>query len=448
MHGQSDHPRFQHINSTYALRELEWTLTECIQHVTEKGRFEARREHESYILVRERDGKLWQKHGSYYLQDEGGNLIVQPDPQSSRYGMTPQGVLQLCVLSSAPFRTVEEPLMADLRPAITLSRKKPRPCIDRPRLVEALADALFWYESSIHALEEQSTVQSRLDWSPITRLLFDHFDVIADDVDAALNRYRGKDSLPEGLDHDWLEGVLRVYPQLKTLSRKDIYKWLELAPAVAQLLQTVPGIAYAKLPWPNPPFSRSKIDIELGDLQRQILFDSYDNEVQKARKWAMKFDQEAQSILEQWRDEGILEHWLGRGQKAVIQEMTRIIWGNDSFSPARDEKRIPRREHFKGHLHALNLVLSQGTWPRRSLEDTPLYELLLLRMDDAFMRYGSFKPHNAFDYARVAILQQVGLEDLAEPHLIVDRIRQRLKRFEMKLQDALKAATDQRRTAT
>jgi len=25
-HGQSDHPRFQHLNSTYALRELEWTL--------------------------------------------------------------------------------------------------------------------------------------------------------------------------------------------------------------------------------------------------------------------------------------------------------------------------------------------------------------------------------------------------------------------------------------
>jgi hypothetical protein len=39
-------------------------------------------------------------------------------------------------------------------------------------------------------------------------------------------------------------------------------------------MQTVPGIAYAKLPWPNPPFARSEIDIELEGLQRQILFDS------------------------------------------------------------------------------------------------------------------------------------------------------------------------------
>jgi hypothetical protein len=52
-HRPSDSHRFWHINSPHALRGLKWTLPECIQHVTEKGRFEARYEHESYILVRE-----------------------------------------------------------------------------------------------------------------------------------------------------------------------------------------------------------------------------------------------------------------------------------------------------------------------------------------------------------------------------------------------------------
>jgi hypothetical protein len=200
----------------------------------------------------------------------------------------------------------------------------------------------------MHTLEEQSTVQSHLDWSPITQLRSDHFDVIADDVDAALNRYRGKDPLPEGFNHDWLEGVLRVYPQLKTLSRKDIREWLALAPAVAQLLQTVPSIAYAKLPWPNPPFARLDIDIKLEGLQRQILFDSYDDEVQKARKWAMKFDQEAQSILEQWWDEGSLKQGLDRWQEAILWEMTRIIWGNDSLSSARARRESPSVSASKG----------------------------------------------------------------------------------------------------
>jgi hypothetical protein len=35
-HAQSDHRRFQHLNSPHALGELEWTLPECIQHVTER----------------------------------------------------------------------------------------------------------------------------------------------------------------------------------------------------------------------------------------------------------------------------------------------------------------------------------------------------------------------------------------------------------------------------
>jgi len=87
------------------------------------------------------------------------------------------------VLFSAPFRAVEEPLIADVRPAVTPTRKKPQRYVDRPRLVETLADALFSYEISIHALEEQSTVRSRLDWSPITRLLSDHFEVLAEDIE-------------------------------------------------------------------------------------------------------------------------------------------------------------------------------------------------------------------------------------------------------------------------
>jgi hypothetical protein len=441
-HRPSDYHRFQHINVTHALWGLEWTLPECIQHVTERGRFEARREHESYILVREHGKKLWQKPGPYYVEDAAGNLIVQPDPQSSRYGLTPQGVLQLCVLSSPPFQ-VEEPLIADMRPAVT--QKKSRACIDRPHLVEALADALLWYEHSIHALEDQSTVRRRLDWSPITQLLSDHFDIIADDIEATLNSYRGKAPLPEGFDHDWLTGVLQVYSPLKTLSRKDVRKWLDLAPAVAQLLRTLPAIAYAKLPWPNPPFARSTIDIELRDLQRQILFDGYDDESQKARQRALIFDQQVQSILGQWQDQGTLDKWLARGEEAIVQEMTRILCGNDSVSPTHEKQRVPRRERLKWPLHALRFVLYQGTWPRQSLEDTPLYETLLLRMNEAFTRYGSSTwPHTFIEHAMVKILQQVGLEDFAKPQLIVDRLRKRLRRFETTLQDALKAAIERR----
>jgi hypothetical protein len=441
------HPHFRHINVTHGLRQLEWTLSECVQRVTEKGRFEALLEHERYILVRTPGSRLWQEHGPYDAEDEDGNLVVQPDPQSSRYGLTPQGVLQLCVLSSPPFQPVEDPLMADVRPAVTRSRRKPRPCIDRPRLVEALAVALFRYEHSMHALEDEPMVQRRLGWSPITRLLSDHFDVLADDIEGTLNIYRGKAPLPQGFDRDWLEGVLQVCPQLKTLSRKDVRTWLDRAPAIAQLLQTVPAIAYAQLPWPNRPFARSDIDIELGNLLRQILFDSYDDEVQKARKRAMTFDQEAQSILEQWRDEGILQQWLEQGQEAVLREMARIIGEPDSFSPARDKKRVPRRERFKGHLNALRSVLYQGTWPRRAIGDTPLYEALLLRMREAFLRYGSARwPDTFIEHAMVNILQQVGLEDHAKPDLIADRLRKRIERFENDLKAALRDLENRRRS--
>jgi hypothetical protein len=440
------HPHFRHINVTHGLRQLEWTLSECVQRVTEQGRFEAQLEHERYILVRTPDAKLWQEHGPYYAEDEDGNLVVQPDPLSSRYGLTPQGVLQLCVLSSPPFRPVEDPLMADVRPAVTRSRRKPRPCIDRPRLVEALADALFWYERSIHALEDQPMVQRRLGWSPITRLLSDHFDVLADDIEGTLDIYRGKAPLPQGFDRDWLEGVLRVYPQLKTLSRKDVRTWLALAPAIAHLLQTVPAIAYAKLPWPNRPSARSDIDLELGNLLRQILFDSYDDEVQDAREQALKLDQEALHILEQWRDRGILEQWLDRGEEAFLREIAHIRKITGHSSPAPRKRRVPRRERFKGHLNALRLILYQGTWPRQAIGDTPLYEALLLRMREAFLRYGSARwPDTFIEHVMVKILQQVGLEDLSQSELIVDRLRKRLERFEDNLQAAVRALEERRR---
>jgi hypothetical protein len=440
------HPQFRHINVTAALRQLDWPLSECVQRITGKGRFEAQLEHERYILVRTPGGRLWQEHGPYYAEDEDGNFVVRPDPLSSRYGLTPHGVLQLCVLYSAPFRTVEEPLMTDVRPAGTRSRRKPQLCRDRPRLVEALADALFWYEHSIHALEDQPMVQRRLGWSPITRLLSDHFDVLADGIEGTLNLYRGKAPLPQGFDRDWLEGVLQVYPQLKTLSRKDVRTWLALAPAIAHLLQTVPATAYAKLPWPNRPSARSDIDLELGNLLRLILFDSYDDEVQRARKRAMRFDQEAQSILEQWRNEGTLQQWLEQGQEAVLREMARIIGEPDSFSPARDKKRVPRRERFKGQLNALRAVLYQGTWPRQAIGDTPLYEALLLRMREAFLRYGSARwPDTVIEHATVKILQQVGLEDLSKPESIVDRLRKRLERFKDNLQAAVRAVEERRR---
>jgi hypothetical protein len=96
-----------------------------VERVTETGRFEARREHERYVLVRTSDGRLWQHHGSCDTQDAAGNLIVQPAPQSSRCGLTPHGVLQLCVLSSLPFAPVEEPWIADVRPHIKVERRKP-----------------------------------------------------------------------------------------------------------------------------------------------------------------------------------------------------------------------------------------------------------------------------------------------------------------------------------
>jgi hypothetical protein len=199
------------------------------------------------------------------------------------------------------------------------------------------------------------------------------------------------------------------------------------------------------LPRPNSPFARSDIDIELGELQRQILFDSYDDEVEKARKRALRFDREAQAILQEWQDQGVLDEWLTRGQGAVLREMARIIYGNDPVPPAQDKKRIPRRQRLKWPLRVLKLVLYQGTWPRQSLEDTPLYEILLLRMHEAFRHYGSSTwPDTFIEHAMVKILQQVGLEDLSESHLIVDRLRKRLTRFETTLQDALTAATERR----
>jgi hypothetical protein len=45
----------------------------------------------------------------------------------------------------------------------------------------------------------------------------------------------------------------------------------------------------------------------------------------------------------------------------------------------------------------------------------------------------------------VKILQQVGLEDLAKPELIVDRLRKRIERFENDLLAALKVLEERRR---
>jgi hypothetical protein len=45
----------------------------------------------------------------------------------------------------------------------------------------------------------------------------------------------------------------------------------------------------------------------------------------------------------------------------------------------------------------------------------------------------------------VKILQQVGLEDLSQSELIVDRLRKRLERFEDNLQAAVRALEERRR---
>ena len=73
------------------------------------------------------------------------------------------------------------------------------------------------------------------------------------------------------------------------------------------------------------------------------------------------------------------------------------------------------------------------------MDETPLYEILLLRMRDAFMRYGSSTwPDTFIEHVMVKILQQVGLEDLSPSELIVDRLRKRIERFENDLLAALK----------
>ena len=80
------------------------------------------------------------------------------------------------------------------------------------------------------------------------------------------------------------------------------------------------------------------------------------------------------------------------------------------------------------------------------MDETPLYEVLLLRMHDAFLRYGSSRWTDTFiDHAIVKILRQVGLEDLGAPERIVDRLRKRIERFENNLLAALKALEERRR---
>jgi hypothetical protein len=290
------------------------------------------------------------------------------------------------------------------------------------------------------------TVRSRLTWSPITQVLAEHFDALAGDIDATLKLYRGERALPDGFDRDWLQGVLQAHPQLQTLTRQDIREWLALAAAVEQLFQTMPSDAYTKLPWPNAPFARSKIDLELNDLRRRILWDPSDMDVQEEQERARHLDQEVLRILELWRDQGTLEQWQDRGEEACLREMARMLEITGHSSPAPDTKRHPRRARFKGHLNALRVVLVQGTWPHQSIADTPLYELLLLRMREAFLRYGSPRWTDTFiDHAMVKILRQVGLEDLGAPERIVDRLRKRIERFENHLSVALKALEERRR---
>ena len=363
-------PSFRHINVRSALRQLKWTMPECVEHVTEKGRFEALGETETYILVRTDDGRLGQQHGSYIVEDEDGNLVACPDPQSSEWGLTPVGVMQLCVLFSAPFQAVAAPCVADVRPGTTETRRSHRTCRDRTRLIEALAEALFAYEAACHALEEMSTIRGRIDGSLATlQFLRENLPHLVEDIKAFVRLAKAGDDESEmhAAVEAWLRTtqlshgdishliertreLLKSNPELKNMDFRTIREWFERASIIGQILQTLPGHVFAKIPWSNPPWPRSLFDEEFDQLLREILFGS-----------------------------GVQQK-LGHRSPAIVQ---RLLQGSDI------QKKIRRRERFQGQLSALKLVLYQGTWPRQSMDETPLYEILLLRMRDAFTRYGS-----------------------------------------------------------
>jgi hypothetical protein len=413
-------PSFRHINVRGALRQQNWTLPDCVEHVTEKGRFEALGETETYILVRTDDGRLWQKHGPYIIEDGEGNLGARPDPQSSKWGLIPAGVMQLCVLTSAPFRMAEAPCIADVRPNITKARQSYRTCRDRTRLIEAIAEALFAYEAACHVLEEMSIIRGRIDGSLATmQFLRENLSHFLEDMKAFVRLAKAGDDESEvhAAVEAWLQttrlshgdishqverarDLLKSTPELKNVDVRAICEWFDLAPIIGQILQMLPGHAFAKIPWPNPPWSRSMFDDEFEQLLREILFGS--------------------SVQEK----------TSHRSPPIVQ---RLPHGSDI------QKKIRRRERFQGQLSALKLVMYQGTWRHQSMDETPLYEILLLRMRDAFMRYGSSTwPDTFIEHVMVKILQQVGLEDLSPSELIVDRLRKRIERFENDLLAALK----------
>jgi hypothetical protein len=343
----------------------------------------------------------------YYTGNEFDRDDRDVSPIGHLVGLSPHWVLQVSILASEAFRLAEAPSIADVRPHVSAAHRKPRPCRNRQRLVERLADALLAYVAAHHAIEELPQVRGRLDWGPITGMLHEDFDALADHLDDHLRVYRGERANDGSFDPDALQSALQAYPQLSTLTLKEIRTWLANAPAIAYILQALPAEAYANLHWPNAPWARSLLDTDLNALLREILLPADDLEPVSYRS----------PTGEQGRLPG-----------------------------SSHKKRVRRREQFQRQLAALKLVLYQGMWPHQSIGDLPLYEMLLLRMREAFLRYGSSQwPDTFIDHAMVKLLRQVGLEDLGAPKRIVDRLRKRIERFENHLLAALKALEERRR---
>jgi hypothetical protein len=129
---------FRFLSVWEVFSQVSWSLEGCLQRVAPT------KAHWDESFLEFKDSRAREHHLSVPAPHRE-RLIGPGGYTPGRMTLAPEGLLQVCILWSPPFREAPPDMIRDVRLPATHCPKDDR-CRDRPLLVETLADALMQYE--------------------------------------------------------------------------------------------------------------------------------------------------------------------------------------------------------------------------------------------------------------------------------------------------------------
>jgi hypothetical protein len=200
------------------LQAIPWSVDECLQHVTpEKGHIDEEVLQQMTEFAREKGDPSLCQHPERFIRPDG----FVP----GRLNLSPQGLLQVCILWSQPFREMPKNQVRDVRDAKALPDME---CRDRRKLVEMQAEALTLYNLCCQ------------DWYG-TRGTADlprhSLTYIKQAVDVVLAHRR--------------RGIPLTSPALRDIDKRTIQNAYKL---IASIVTELTPADYGRVTWPNQRF--------------------------------------------------------------------------------------------------------------------------------------------------------------------------------------------------